>query len=199
MGKRGLTLLELVIACAIMAFSSVVFFKFMASSKQLTRSTEYDYTAVNLLRELVEWGSTVSSTRQLIQQLTCAAANNGTVYCQGSTPTVDGYPANTWYGNVYASLPQIYWPFTALTVTPGAYYMYNSQLLPKAVPTSLSMYYISTASSYYTATQVTVSMRWQDVPNGPWRYKELSVIPLSLVNDQFTLDVTTFNWEKLPS
>ncbi|MDD4004846.1 MAG: hypothetical protein PHW69_06535 [Elusimicrobiaceae bacterium] len=197
MGKRGLTLLEIVIASAIMAFSSVVFFKFMASSKRISQGTTYDYTAVNILRDLLEWGSSITFAHAFQQKYQYYGATNaeGATYalwnvCSSrGTSNSTGYAKKIWtyfYGPNYG-------PFDML----GDIGPLTKNLVPIAAPYSVKIYYETAPNpAFYNAFQQYVKIYWQDVPDGPVRSRELSLIALSHVNDQLHLELAEFDWEQ---
>lgn len=183
-----MSLLEIVIASAIMAATSITFFKYMASTKLNTQSTTYDYTAMNLARDTIEWGSAGSFSHpfQMIYYYPGSSACTLPNGCWGSSKSV-GYGIKEWwyYNTSYAN------PFYTLGDVKA------KSLVPPGAPESVKIYYTTYQNgSFDNAYQHYVKVSWQDIPTGPVRSRELSVISLSHVNDQLHLKLAGFTWKK---
>ncbi len=162
-----MSLLEIVIACAIMASTSIIFFKYMANTKRIEQGSAYTYTAMNLARDIIEWGAASSFAHW---------------------NEINYYSSNNTYYNT--------WSWSGGTVATTQFsYIWSLRLVPPAAPYSVKVNY-KNYPSIDGAYRQDVRMEWRDTENGPPRKLELSAISLSHVNDQLHLKVASFKWEK---
>jgi len=197
---KGFMLAETVIAAAILATMVGAYMTFYASVKRNFVETEYDYVALNLCRNILEWGASADMVHGINQKYYYAPATSRTVpdvmyppygSCCAGWPNHCGYFPYTGYGlKETACATADYGPFGSLGDIKA------KGLVPKGAPNSVVISILAMPDqNYYNAVNVVSSVQWQDTTDGPVKTFLMSTIPLSQHNDQLHLQISAFSWE----
>ena len=179
MKKNGFMLAEVIVATAILATAIGAYMSFYLSMKRQLKVSDFDYVALNLCREGIEWRESVNTDHWFTMRF----------YSKGGAYLVDWDEPGDSGTDPMASQEVTDWggPFAGIDFE-------QAKLVPVSAPKSLEVY---TTNMVYSGNiyEVYISVKWRDTPDGPIRKRELSTLPMSQVNDQLQLRVSQFKWE----
>ena len=193
--NKGFSLIEVLVTAVILAIVVGGAVVAHLSIRQLSRETVYHYTALNLAKEVLEFGEAGSFGHQLgmkycysLQSYPCntitipPTLNCGSEGSNGSS----GYGLKEWkcWGGATPD------PFSYLGD------IEDKGLVPKGAPHSVVIYWWAEEDpNFYNAYQQTVEIIWQEEQTGLIKQEVLSVIPIRSVNDQLRLTTAEFWWD----
>jgi len=192
--NSGMTLLELVIASVILAVTSVAFFSYILTTKKTVALSSYNYVAINLARDVLEWGASGNFSHDFRLKYYYPGAKGCTISihgdCRGAYTGV-GYGLKEWaYFDPKSRGGGWDTPFDTLGDIKA------KGLVPPENPDSVVIYYETRSDpAFYGKFKHYVSVSWQDTPNGPVHKRDLATISLSHVNDQLHLKLADFTWK----
>lgn len=175
--KKGLTLIEILVAAItlmLIVTSSTVTFTTM---RRLSRRSAYRYTALNLAKDVLEFGESAGFTRfpdgfTLRYEYSTFWSDYRVTSYTNIDPWSDSHPF-TYMGDIK---------------TKG--------LVPKEAPNSvLISYNVTPDYNFYGELVHTVKITWRETPSDPEQKLVLGVLPIRRVNDQFRLVVEQFWWD----
>lgn len=191
--NKGFSLIEILVASVILAMvvgaTALVHVSIRELSSQLAG---YRYTALNLAREVLEFGEAGRFAHEFELAYYYPPATKCTLPrgCGGGYGGKDtskaGYKLREW------------WNFAPGNPDPFDYLgdIKVKGLVPKEAPDSARIYYYAhPAPNFYNQYQETVIVTWEEEAGGARKREALSVIPIRHVNDQLQLLTAEFWWE----
>jgi len=207
--NSGLTILEVLIASMIFVIVVSAAVTTLVSIRSLSKEFEYRYTALNLAREVLEFGEShlfghFFRMKYYYPKATACSLPPGGSLALGCSPypgpcdagapgscreglnQTEGYGLKEWcyfcakYANAFTYLGDIK----------------ARGLVPKRAPDSVTIYHgAERDAAFYKQYRQTVTITWQEDIGGPVKNETLSVIPIRQVNDQLQLSTAEFWWE----
>lgn len=187
--KKGVSLIEVLVASLILAMVVGGAAATHVSIRQLSKETVYRYTALNLAREVLEFGE---ATRGFEHEFAfkyyyptptgCTIPDTG---CSGIEHS-QGYKLKEW------------WNFNRDNPDPFDYLgdIKAKVPVPKNAPNSVVIYYrVKQDANFYNAYTQTVEISWQEELGEPEKREILSTIPIRQVNNQLRLTTAEFWWD----
>lgn len=204
MRGKGFTLLEVLISAIILIIVVAGSLAVNISVRRLSKELDYHYTALNLAKDVLEFGEAGQFGHEWSFKYYYPAFNGAcsieafnhahcaAVPCSpagiGGTQSSEGYGVKEWWCFALgAGYPQ---PFTYIGDIKAR------GLVPPKAPDSVSIYtaaFINT--DFYGAYEQKVTVEWKEEPNGPTKKESLAVIPIRQVNNQLRLVTADFWWE----
>jgi hypothetical protein len=191
--ERGVSLVEIVVAGVIVAMVIAGVLACYVSIKQLSKELVYRYTALNLAREILEWGAAGTFIHGFGVKYYYPAATSNTIpvglgcFSNGIDRNLVGYGVKEWRCFRVGSSAD---PFIHLGNIKA------KGLVPKGAPDSVEIhYYVRQDAGFYNAFRQTVEVRWKEEVGQVEKKEVLSVIPIRTVNNQLTLTTAEFWWE----
>jgi Tfp pilus assembly protein PilV len=195
MGKNsGFTLLEVLIAAMIFVLVVGASVTTLISITALSKEFEYRYTALNLAREVLEFGEASQFAHPFKMKYYYPPAtvctipggcDNDAAGCRKGLEPTEGYGLKEWYF-FCSDNPH---PFMSLGD------IKEKKLVPKKAPDSVVIYYAVEVDGVFGGYRETVEVTWQEDLGGETKKEVLSVIPIREVNDQLQLNTAEFWWE----
>lgn len=193
--KKGFSLIEVLVASVILAMVVGGAAVTHVSIRQLSKEMVYRYTALNLAREVLEFGEAGTLAHEFRMKyyypsptgctIPDTGCDNGSG-CRRGIEYTEGYKLKEW------------WYFCDTNPDPFDYLgdIKARGLVPKGTPHSVIIYYkVEQDTNFYNAYKQTVEISWQEEPEGKIKKEILSVIPVRQVNDQLRLTTAEFWWE----
>lgn len=191
MRKKGFSLIEVLVAAVILVIVVAGSGIGYVSIRKLSKEIDYRYTALNLAREVLEFGEAGRFAHHFGFKYYYPKAANNTIPesldCgAGGIKDTVGYAVKEWrcfsLGNAD--------PFDYLGDIKA------KGLVPKAAPDSVVIYYkVEADPNFYNEYKQTVEITWQEEQGGKTKKEILSVIPIRHVNDQLRLVTAEFSWD----
>jgi hypothetical protein len=200
--NSGLTILEVLIASMIFVIVVSASVTTLVSIRSLSREFEYRYTALNLAREVLEFGEARGFSHDFKLKYYYPPATVCTIPggCDNypTQPCREGLNASTGYGIKE-------WWFFCVT-NPNPFLVIGDikarGLVPKRAPDSVVIYYAVANDTYevfnstdFKTFKETAIINWQEDQGGETRKETLSVIPIRSVNNVLQLNTAEFWWE----
>ncbi|MFA4991454.1 MAG: prepilin-type N-terminal cleavage/methylation domain-containing protein [Candidatus Omnitrophota bacterium] len=190
--KKGLTLIEIIIAVLILSYGMASSLKLYTALTEILSTSTYYYTAVNLARDVLEFGEAASFSHDFKMWYKYPPGKKD--YGWGVIKTT-GYALKEWQHYLPKSLdPQKY---------PEPFYLLGdikkNGLVPSQYPNSVEIYYECKQEPLFRnkngspAFREDVTITWQS-RNGEIEKLEASVIPI-VSNNQLTLEIQDFWWK----
>jgi prepilin-type N-terminal cleavage/methylation domain-containing protein len=205
--NSGLTILEVLIASMIFAIVVSASVTTLVSIRSLSKEFEYRYTALNLAKEVLEFGESSVFGHPFKMKYYYP----GATVCTLPSPGCDNIPSNPCRKGLETSVGygiKEWYFFCISNPTPFTYLgdIKAKNLVPKGAPDSVVIYYGAekyTAGDptpfgkYYKKTFYleTTTVSWQEALGGPTKKETLSVLPIRQVNDVLHLGTAEFWWE----
>jgi len=200
---RGLSFIEVLIASAVLGLTSAYVSSFLLSSKRVFKVSRYHYTAVNLAREILEFGAAGRLSHPFrFKYYYGAPHGHPRVYEEPG-----GCDTGCCFENAYGVLSgsgyglKEWWCF--LIANPHPFKALGDIKAKGLVPPgqdqdSVEIHYSAQAvpGLVYHGKEVmsqTVVIKWRE--EGAPRKVELANIPLTQVNDSITIKPAEFTWE----
>jgi prepilin-type N-terminal cleavage/methylation domain-containing protein len=215
--NKGVSLLEVLIASVILVIVVAGTAATYVSLKKMTFEMSYRYTAMNLAKEMLEWGEAGQFNHAFSMKYyyppppdACSLSDGCTALygsCYAGNPAVashdccpptgtnsawvklgEGYRAKEWCMFCICNSD----PFDPLGD------IKSKGLVPKNAPDSVVIHYVAykdTDLPAYAPWRQTVEITWQENPGGPRKKIAMSVLPIRALNDVLTLNTTEFWWE----
>jgi len=191
--NSGLTLLEVLIAAMIFVLVVGAAATALVSIRSLSKEFEYRYTALNLAREVIEFGESARFAHPFRMKYYYPPATVCTIPggcdngqdCRRGLDSTEGYRLKEWY---YFCSDNFH-PFMSLGDIKA------KKMVPKRAPDSVVIYYAVEEDNVFGGYRETVEVTWQEDPGGETKREVLSVIPIRQVNDQLQLNTAEFWWE----
>lgn len=203
--KRAFSFIEVIVATMLVAIGVSVFTAVNLGYKHHIGKLKYNYTALNLAREIQEYFESIRLERNW--QMSYYYAGSGTCY-SGAGPSASncsGYALRD-----PTSIP----PATVTTCSGGVCTTTRYRpdatpfdilgnvgakgLVPQGVPNSVRIDCSATYNGAYRAYVVTTTINWQEITPGgsPITCSEtLSSIPLTPINNQLMMEVGELRWD----
>lgn len=194
--KKGFTLLEVLVSAIILIVVVSGSLAVNMSVRRMSKGLDYHYTALNIAKQVLEFGEAGDFEHQWKMKYYYPAATTCTIPggcdneggCHAGLSGNEGYSLKEWWF-FCADYPQA---FTYLGDIKA------KGLVPTKAPDSVVVYTTALQNqSFYNAYIQTVEVQWKDEPNGETKKETLAVIPIRQrnVNDQLRLVTAEFWWE----
>jgi prepilin-type N-terminal cleavage/methylation domain-containing protein len=179
--KKGLTLIEIVIAALILSLGMAASLRLFYTLDEILVTSSYFYTATNLARDVLEFGEGAQFTGWFKMWYKYPPGKKD--YGHGVNKT-EGYGLKEWE-HFAAQNPD---PFDFLGD------IEKKRLVPTEFPHSVEIYYEARQdTNFYNAFREDVNISWE-VRENEVENLELSVIPI-VTNNQLNLEIQDFWWE----
>ena len=173
--KKGLTLIEILVAAITLATvvtgSAVTF----SSVKRLSHRFAYRYTALNLAKDVLEFGEAARFTtgRTMRYEYSSGYGQYRVTSATGFDPSTEPHPFTfNCMGDIKAK-----------------------GLVPSGAPESVVITYdVVNSPSYYGALMHTVKITWKEDPDDPEQKLVLGVLPITQVNNQIDMEIGELLW-----
>lgn len=198
--NKGFSLLEILIAFVLLTIVTVSAFATHYYVRQLNKEMGYRYTALNMAREMMEFGEAGRFIHEFSMKYYYPPAEGCTLEegCYPGNPdepamcppgldtSTTGYKVKEWHQYCIGN-PD---PFDYLGD------IEEKGLVPEAAKESVEIYYkVLEDADFDNAYTQFVEVQWQDKKDGAVKTEELSGIPIRQVNDQLQLITAEFWWE----
>ena len=182
LNKKGLTLIEIVIAMLILSIGMAASLKLFAALDEILTTSTYYYTAANLARDILEFGEGAEFLHPFKMWYKYPPGEKDYGYGVDSR---EGYALKEWW----YFRPQIYIdPFEFIGN------IEEKGLVPTEYPHSVEIYYeVREDSNFYNAFREDVTVTWR-VKGEEIEKIETSAIPI-VSNNQLRLETQDFWWE----
>ncbi|PIV39094.1 MAG: hypothetical protein COS29_04530 [Candidatus Omnitrophica bacterium CG02_land_8_20_14_3_00__42_8] len=182
LNKKGVTLIEIIIAVLILSIGMAASLKLFAALDEILTTSTYYYTATNLARDVLEFGEGAKFEHPFKMWYKYPA---GTKNYGWGINTSEGYALKEWW----FFLPQSYIdPFEFIGD------IEQKGLVPTEYPHSVEIYYEARRdSNFYNAFREDVAVTWK-VKGEEIEKIEASAIPI-VSNNQLQLEIQDFWWE----
>jgi hypothetical protein len=194
--NSGLTILEVLIASMIFVIVVSGAVTTLVSIRSLSKEFEYRYTALNLAREVLEFGEGHLFGHEFKMKYYYPAATVCTIGACDNDPTNpcgrEGLNATVGYGL------KEWWIFCSHALNPFTILgdIKAKGLVPKRAPDSVTIFLeAGKDGNFYNHYKETVEVTWQEDIGGETKKETVSVIPLRQVNDVLQLNTAEFWWE----
>ncbi len=172
MKKKGLTLIEILVASVtliLVVTSSAVTF---STVRKLSRRFYFRYTAINLAKDVLEFGEAAILTNALTMRYEYSPSSSGYRVTSCTGIDLSGPDPFDYIGDIKAR-----------------------GLIPADAPDSVVISYNATnEAAFYGALVQTVRVAWKEDASDPEQKVLLGVLPIRQVNDQLQLRVGEFLW-----
>ena len=171
--KKGLSLIEILVAAVTLGIIVTGVAITFTSVKRLSYRFAYRYTALNLAKDVLEFGE-------------------ATRFPSGFTLRYSYSPATSDYRLTS------YTNFNPSDEDPFDYMgdIKAKGLAPRGAPDSVVIFYeVASDPNFYGAHMHTVKITWRENPTDPEQKLVLGVLPIRANNDQLGLSVGEFWWE----
>jgi len=198
--QKGFTLIEILVSGMLLTVITVSALAIHLYVRQINKEIGYRYTALNMAREMMEFGEAgkfdhVFSFKYYYPPAQKCSLAEGCyegrtdepVMCPPGLDTATvGYKAKEWYLFCIGRED----PFDYLGDIKA------KGLVPAGAPDSVEIYYrVEQDPDFDNAYKETVEIQWRDKDGGTARKETLSVIPITQVNNQLMLVTFEFWWE----
>ncbi|MFA5090247.1 MAG: prepilin-type N-terminal cleavage/methylation domain-containing protein [Candidatus Omnitrophota bacterium] len=179
--KKSFSLLEVLVASVILVIVMAGAGATFMAVKQISRDFGYRYTAIDLAKEVLEYAeANIIYTTHVDQDHHLKYYYDSS---QGKYRVMEGtssYDPFHYLGDINDS----------------------RQLVPKSAPQSVAIDFRSKTDHTYSTDgyqgywimRATVVVTWKEKPAGETKKVEMSVIPVTQVNNQLTLAIRAFSW-----
>lgn len=188
--KQGFSLLEVLTACVILSLVVSATMVTYFSLKQVSLSMGYYYTALNLAKEVLEFGEAGTFTNNFAMKYYYSPATANSIPDSFSCG-LEGISADTGYGVKEWRCFNLSWadPFDFLGDIDAR------GLTPKDAPHSVTIYYtVEQDPNFYNAYKETVEVIWQEEADGEPVKLSMCVIPSRQINSGLRLITQEFWW-----
>jgi len=186
---KGFMLAEVLVATAILATAVGAYMAFYSTMKHNLKVSDYDYVAINLCREVMEWRESTHALHQFAIKYYYPPATGFTLTMQpgagSGTSSAIGYGWKEWI--LYGADDGSNMPIEMNLLT--------KNLVPPGAPQSVIIAFYNYTNGPGGCHNAYASVEWRDTPDGPLRKRELGTLPMSEVNDQLQLREASFTWE----
>jgi prepilin-type N-terminal cleavage/methylation domain-containing protein len=198
--QKGFTLIEILVAGILLTVVTVAALAIHLYVRQINKEIGYRYTALNMAREVVEFGEAGKFNHafsikyyyppaqecSLAEGCYAGRADEPVLCPPGLDTATVGYKAKEWYFFCIGRED----PFDYLGD------IKEKGLVPAGAPDSVEIYYkVEQDPAFDNAYKETVEIQWRDRDGGTARKETLSVIPITQVNNQLMLVTSEFWWE----
>ncbi|MBI3505173.1 MAG: hypothetical protein HY059_10045 [Proteobacteria bacterium] len=181
----------MLIASILLAMAAGYIASSILNSKRMFKTSTYQYVAVNLARDLIEFGVSASipaayghlvRLRYYYPPASSNSLNDGTCGSVGGTSSVTGYAQKEWY--CFGGAVSPFWDMGDIKAR---------GLVPKGAPDSVDISYeLYPDPAFYGFYKHNVTVRWEE--DGVKHRRDLSTVSIAQTNDQLHLQLSEFTW-----
>jgi len=174
--KKGFSLIEVLVASVTLVLIVTGTAVSFTSIKRLSHRVSYRYSALNLAKDILEFGESagtnITSPFTLRYEYSSAWSDYRVVAATGINPLTEDHPFN-YLGDIK-----------------------QKQMVPRGAPNSVRIFYnVTTEGLYYGELLHTVRIEWKEEPSEPMSNLSLAVVPITAHNNQIRLNVREFWWD----